>query len=224
MSAAIASRRRPSRIASAIGLVLNEQHAHARCYEPAHIAGVSKTAYVLATPRRLQWRRDLQRASTNSTPPDPDSQDPGRRPARRSRGGRRPRLSGRSPRSRGILVLRRQLPSRPPRRAPWSPRAPGVASQRARVGALGEADGAVPDGTTVFDDGVPGVAKLDPDLLGALRRAATDAAGDGVQFYVDSGWRSPAVPGAAPPRGDLEVRLRGGGGPLGGHPRTRPRT
>jgi hypothetical protein len=55
---------------------------------------------------------------------------------------------------------------------------------------LGEADGAVPDGTTVFDDEVPGVANLDPDLLGALRRAATDAATDGVEFFVDSGWRS----------------------------------
>ena len=59
-------------------------------------------------------------------------------------------------------------------------------------GALGEADGAVPDGTTVFDDEVPGVAKLDPGLLGALRLAATDAADDGVEFVVDSGWRSPA--------------------------------
>jgi zinc D-Ala-D-Ala carboxypeptidase len=58
-------------------------------------------------------------------------------------------------------------------------------------GALGEADGAVPDGTTVFDDGVPGVANLDPALLGALRQAATDAADDGVEFLVDSGWRSP---------------------------------
>ena len=57
---------------------------------------------------------------------------------------------------------------------------------------LGEADGAVPDGTTVFDHDVPGVAKLDSDLRGALRRAATDAANDGVQFHVDSGWRSPA--------------------------------
>jgi zinc D-Ala-D-Ala carboxypeptidase len=58
-------------------------------------------------------------------------------------------------------------------------------------GALGEADGAVPAGTTVFDDQIPGVARLDPALLGALRQAATDAAGDGVQFVVDSGWRSP---------------------------------
>jgi hypothetical protein len=58
-------------------------------------------------------------------------------------------------------------------------------------GALGEADGAVPPGTTVFDAEIPGVAKLDPVLLGALRRAATHAAEDGVEFYVDSGWRSP---------------------------------
>jgi zinc D-Ala-D-Ala carboxypeptidase len=61
-------------------------------------------------------------------------------------------------------------------------------------GALGEADGAVPDGTTVFDDEIPGVANLDPDLLGAVRQAATDAADDGVEFFVDSGWRSPAYP------------------------------
>ena len=58
--------------------------------------------------------------------------------------------------------------------------------------APGEADGIVPDGTTVFDDEVSGVAKLDPALLAALRQAATDAADDGVAFFVDSGWRSPA--------------------------------
>jgi D-alanyl-D-alanine carboxypeptidase len=57
-------------------------------------------------------------------------------------------------------------------------------------GGLGEADGAVPRGTTVFDDDVPAVANLDPDLLDALRQAATDAAHDGVEFVVDSGWRS----------------------------------
>jgi zinc D-Ala-D-Ala carboxypeptidase len=58
-------------------------------------------------------------------------------------------------------------------------------------GARGEAAGAVPAGATVFDDAIPGVANLDSDLLGALRQAATDAADDGVAFYVDSGWRSP---------------------------------
>jgi D-alanyl-D-alanine carboxypeptidase len=59
-----------------------------------------------------------------------------------------------------------------------------------RHGPLGEADGAVPAGTTVFDDEIPAVANLDPALLRALRQAATDAADDGVEFYVKSGWRS----------------------------------
>ena len=44
---------------------------------------------------------------------------------------------------------------------------------------------------TVFDGDVPAVGNLDPDLLGALRQAATDAADDGVEFLVNSGWRSP---------------------------------
>src|SRR6476659_8326104 len=40
-------------------------------------------------------------------------------------------------------------------------------------GALGVADGRVPDGATVFADQYPAVANLAPDLLGALRTAAT---------------------------------------------------
>ena len=58
-------------------------------------------------------------------------------------------------------------------------------------GAPGEPDGAVPEGTTVFDDEIPGVANLDPALLDALRRAATDAWADGGELSVTSGWRSP---------------------------------
>ncbi|MBN9744613.1 peptidase M15 [Amycolatopsis sp. A1MSW2902] len=60
-----------------------------------------------------------------------------------------------------------------------------------RRGALSEADGAVPPGTTVFAE-IPAVANLDPVFLDALRRAAKDAANDGVEFRVNSGWRSPA--------------------------------
>src|SRR4051812_49421369 len=56
--------------------------------------------------------------------------------------------------------------------------------------ARGEADGALPDGVTVFDDRYPGVTRLDPELLRAVREAATDAADDGVTFVVNSGWRS----------------------------------
>lgn len=53
-------------------------------------------------------------------------------------------------------------------------------------------DGAVPDRATVFDDGLPSVANLDPALLDALREAAAEAAHDGVAFHLNSGWRSPA--------------------------------
>ena len=84
------------------------------------------------------------------------------------------------------------LPSEHPGAPGDSGRAiPGGATVSERRGALGEADGAIPDGTTVFDDEIPGVAKLDSALLGALRQAATNAADDGVEFVVDSGWRSP---------------------------------
>jgi zinc D-Ala-D-Ala carboxypeptidase len=77
------------------------------------------------------------------------------------------------------------------RRAPGATDGPAMLRSQHR-GALGEAGGAVPAGTTVFDDQVPGVGKLDPGLLGALRQAAIDAGHDGVTFVVDSGWRSPA--------------------------------
>jgi D-alanyl-D-alanine carboxypeptidase len=82
----------------------------------------------------------------------------------------------------------RQQPTRQPGAA-----APGGAAPRDRPqrGVPGEADGVVPDGTTVFDDEIPGVAKLNPALRSALRRAAADAADDGVELYVTSGWRSP---------------------------------
>ncbi|MGH2467744.1 MAG: M15 family metallopeptidase [Candidatus Limnocylindrales bacterium] len=68
---------------------------------------------------------------------------------------------------------------------------PVAVLRRDHRAALGEADGVVPDGTTVFDDKIPGVARLDQALLSALRQAATEAAGEGVEIFVDSGWRSP---------------------------------
>ena len=58
--------------------------------------------------------------------------------------------------------------------------------------AVRQAHGAVPIPVTVFDDETPAVANLDPDLLAALRRAAADAADDGVELLVNGGWRSPA--------------------------------
>ena len=58
--------------------------------------------------------------------------------------------------------------------------------------APGAGDGALPERATVFEDDLPGVARLDPALLGALRDAAIDAANDGIEIDVNSGWRSPA--------------------------------
>jgi zinc D-Ala-D-Ala carboxypeptidase len=60
-------------------------------------------------------------------------------------------------------------------------------------GVVDEADGVIPDGmaVSVFDEEIPAVGQLDPDLLGALRRAATDAGADGLGLRVNSGWRSP---------------------------------
>src|SRR5207342_2768838 len=79
------------------GLVLDDQDTHAPMLEPAHIVGVSKTTYGLATARQLHWRRDRQRPFTNNVPPDSDSQDPRGQPAgrhRNDRGGPRPSLTG----------------------------------------------------------------------------------------------------------------------------------
>jgi len=70
--------------------------------------------------------------------------------------------------------------------------APARRARHERRDALGEAGGAVPAGTTVFDDDVPAVANLDPAVLRAVRRAASDASADGVSFIVNGGWRSPA--------------------------------
>jgi hypothetical protein len=72
-----------------------------------------------------------------------------------------------------------------------TPAPPAGAPRGEGRGRLGLDDGAVPDGTTVFDDDIPGVGRLDPALLEALRRAARDASSAGVELVVDSGWRSP---------------------------------
>src|SRR5690606_22114508 len=57
-------------------------------------------------------------------------------------------------------------------------------------GVVDAADGFIPDGMAVsaFDEAVPAVSELDPDLLDALRRTATDADAAGVGLRVNSGW------------------------------------
>jgi len=49
---------------------------------------------------------------------------------------------------------------------------------------------ATDEALSVFDEQQPAITRLDPALLDALRRAATDAAQGGVEFDVNSGWRS----------------------------------
>ena len=114
-----------------------------------------------------------------------------RQPARQ-----RPRIQIRWIRVASLLVVVAAIAAALGHQSPGSSSSTGAspidAPRSEPRGPLGEADGAVPDGTTVFDNEVPGVANLDSDLLGALRQAATDAADDGVEFVVDSGWRSPA--------------------------------
>ena len=82
-------------------------------------------------------------------------------------------------------------PAMPPQSAPASAPSFIDVPRRDPGGATTEDDGALPDGVTVFDDQYPGVANLDPGLQQALREAAADAAQDGVEFHVISGWRSP---------------------------------
>src|SRR3954470_17686133 len=101
----------------------------------------------------------------------------------------------RSRRVAGLLIAVAALAAarglHPPVSSPSAAAPANHVAHRKHHHALGAADGAVRDGTTVFDDQVPGVANLDPALLGALREAASAAAGDGIELVVDSGWRSP---------------------------------
>ena len=112
----------------------------------------------------------------------------------RSRARRPPRrIQRRRIRGVGLLVAIAAIPPLAYQLAPSSSSpaaAPVDLPGSAHEGALGEADGAIPDGTSVFDDDVPGVAELDPGLRGALRRATASAAADGVEIRDDSGWRS----------------------------------
>ncbi|WP_433543874.1 M15 family metallopeptidase (plasmid) [Streptomyces sp. CA-294286] len=96
-------------------------------------------------------------------------------------------------------VLGHQGSKSPPASAssspPDRPLPTGAPAERPGSGpraSAGRADGVVPEGVSVFDDAFPAVNRLDPDLLKALRRAARDAADAGVEFHVNSGWRSPA--------------------------------
>lgn len=53
-------------------------------------------------------------------------------------------------------------------------------------------DGFISENTVVTfaDDDIPAIARLDPALLDAMRRAEADSSAQGLTFRVTSGWRS----------------------------------
>ncbi|MFI2486368.1 M15 family metallopeptidase [Promicromonospora kroppenstedtii] len=63
---------------------------------------------------------------------------------------------------------------------------------RSSDAATGVAGGDIPDGAATLDDDLPAITGLDAALTDAVRAAADDAAADGIDFWVTSGWRSPA--------------------------------
>lgn len=82
-----------------------------------------------------------------------------------------------------------------PGSAPAPEPGPGAPAQGTAAvvadGVVTEEDGVLPDRVTVFDGAYPGITRLSPDLLDALRRAAEDAGQQGIVIHVNSGWRSP---------------------------------
>ncbi|WP_377642037.1 M15 family metallopeptidase [Oryzobacter terrae] len=77
-------------------------------------------------------------------------------------------------------------------RRPDAPEAPPGGAREGGRGDQGAAGGRLPDGVGADDDAYPGVARLDPALLDALRRASAAAEAHGVEVSVTSGWRSAA--------------------------------
>lgn len=59
-------------------------------------------------------------------------------------------------------------------------------------GSTGEAGGDIPGGVATLDDDIPAITGLDPELRAAVRQAADDARAAGIDFWITSGWRSPA--------------------------------
>ena len=53
--------------------------------------------------------------------------------------------------------------------------------------------GILPTHATVFDESLPGVSGLSPDLRNALEQATRAAREEGVEIFINSGWRSPAL-------------------------------
>ena len=53
--------------------------------------------------------------------------------------------------------------------------------------------GVLPTHATVFDESLPGISGLSPDLRNALEQATRAAREEGVEIFINSGWRAPAL-------------------------------
>ena len=89
-----------------------------------------------------------------------------------------------------------EVPSSSPADGPLAerPGRDGPPLEAGAPGALSAADGYIVDGGAVspFADRLPAIANLSAELRAALQAAALDAADDGVEVLVTSGWRSAA--------------------------------
>lgn len=102
-----------------------------------------------------------------------------------------------SPSARGITVStnpRTQVTTTARSHRPGIPRQAPDGESLTRAGSSGPdaADGVLPGPTSVFRNDYAGITHLNPQLLVALRRAATEANHYGIALEVDSGWRSKA--------------------------------
>ncbi|MGI5191050.1 M15 family metallopeptidase [Promicromonospora sp. CA-289599] len=80
-------------------------------------------------------------------------------------------------------------------------------------GPTGVEGGEIPDGAATLDDDLPAITGLDPALADAVRQAAADAEADDIDFWITSGWRSPAyqqelLDAAVRKHGSLEAARR----------------
>lgn len=126
-----------------------------------------------------------------------------RLPAAHTRAGASPTHSGRRGRRRVTVILLMAAVTLLVAAAayPLIERAAGPAVLAARdvldtsprpSGSTGQAGGDIPGGTAAPDDDLPAITRLDPALRAAVRQAADDADAAGIDFWITSGWRSPA--------------------------------
>jgi D-alanyl-D-alanine carboxypeptidase len=82
--------------------------------------------------------------------------------------------------------------SSPPTATATAPSARRSAPTARMSAPIGEQDGFIADGEwlTPFDTSLPAINKLDPTLLAAVQRAASDAESAGIDLFITSGWRS----------------------------------